>query len=222
MRVKKIAAILIGMTLFFGSALNAAEKAGKAVKAVKAEKTEKTEEAADSKAKKGDRMDLIKFDKGEMGGESNDSVVFSLAKEHVEKGKMYSCKMVFKKKDTAEGTKWVPYLRFVGVKGKRSNWKDYDTVNIKYFVAGDKPLTFGLIFTDAQTTKNMQYGSYCSQSVTFQPGEGVASIDITGLQTNGGGRSMDLETMGGIGGGMTTNREEDQTVFIQSIYLEKE
>jgi len=167
--------------------------------------------------KKGDKMELIKFDKGEMFGSGEANI--SLTKEKAEKGKMYSCKVSFKKGDK---------LGFLGItgdsgllKGKRGNWEGYDSLNIKYISTASKPIRYEMLIGDQQALDKWRYGNYCSRSVTIQPGENVLSIDITGIVCDQG-RQMDLTNMRNFLFYNTGQADEDFAIYFLSVWVEKE
>ncbi|OGF48624.1 MAG: hypothetical protein A2231_01490 [Candidatus Firestonebacteria bacterium RIFOXYA2_FULL_40_8] len=221
--MKKVIVLLAGVFLVMNSFLYAADKPEKAVKSKvkteKAEPDEKAEEGAKS-LKTGDRMQVIKFDKGELlaDGKTNKFFETSLSKEKAEKGTMYSCKAILKK-----GGKGFPIIE--GIKGKRGDWKDYDTLVVKYFLEGDKPMSSGMIIADQESYgekwENWKYSSYCSKRYTFLPGENTWNIDLTALVTNGG-RNLDLANMRTVAAYSSDGREEDYTIYFQAIYVEKE
>jgi len=178
--------------------------------------------------KKGDKLTLIKFDKGEMlgSGQNNEYVKVSLTKEKADKGKMYSCKIELKKRGSEaqgeEGAGFPGISASSGIlAGKRANWKDYDTLNIKYINTSEKPLACTMLIGDKQSYERWRYGNYVERNVVFQPGENVLSLDITGLQCSGGGRALDLENMRGFGFWAPT-RTDDYVLYILDIWLEKE
>ncbi|OGF45864.1 MAG: hypothetical protein A2231_07055 [Candidatus Firestonebacteria bacterium RIFOXYA2_FULL_40_8] len=185
---------------------------------VHAQEEPKAEEpkAEESKGpKKGDKMTLIKIDKGEIC----DTTKSVLSKEKVDKGRMYSLKYTI---EAGKGG----FSLITGdsglLKGKRGIWKDYDTLNVKYVLEGDKPVKASWLIGDQQSLDKWKYGNYCSKVAVLQPGEGVVSIDISGLVCDQG-RQMDLENMRnmmlymGKGG-----PEEGFVLYVQDVYLEKE
>ncbi|OGF50786.1 MAG: hypothetical protein A2231_05510 [Candidatus Firestonebacteria bacterium RIFOXYA2_FULL_40_8] len=226
--MKKGIAVIAGVVIAMSGFLCAADKPVKAkakAKVEKAEPAEKTEEAAQT-LKKGDKMELIKIDKGETvaygaSGDSSKEFVVSLSKEKAEKGKMYSTKAVLVK-----GGKGLPIFTRSGglLKGKRGNWKDYDSLVIKYILEGDKPYSTGMIIADEESYgenyANWNYSSHCDKQVTLQPGENILSIDLSALVSNGG-RTLDLGNMRTVSF-YGKEREEDCTIYFQSVYVEKE
>jgi len=207
--MKKYVLYLASFALLFAGCVEAAEKA-------------KADEGASAK-----RLTLIKFDKGEMYGDGTDngSVKTSLSKEKAEKGKMYSCKIEMKKRGAdAEGEVGASFpgiSKASGIlSGKRGNWENYDSLNIKYVLEGDKPITAIMMIGDAPAYEKWRYGNYVERSVTFRPGENILSMDITGLSCSGG-RSLDLKSMRGFVFWMP-NRPEDVVLYIQDTYLEKD
>jgi len=215
--MKKGIVILAGVLFVMSGFLCAAEKADKAEKAVKAD----TEDNEGGKTlKKGDRMDVIKFDKGELiaGGITNQFFETSLSKEKAEKGKMYSCKATLK-----AGGKGFAIIN--EIKGKRGDWKDYDTLVVKYFLAGDKPMAAPAIIADQESYgekyENWKYSNYCSKNYTFLPGENTWNIDLTDL-TATSGRALDLSKMRTLSFYSGTPREEEYVIYFQAVYVEKD
>ncbi|OGF49811.1 MAG: hypothetical protein A2231_05170 [Candidatus Firestonebacteria bacterium RIFOXYA2_FULL_40_8] len=217
--------------MLFALSANAAEKAKPAAKkeAPKAEEPKAEEPKAEegSGLKAGARMILIKFDKGEMFGDGTDNGVVksSLTKEKADKGKMYSCKIEAKKTggEEGDGGKGLPGISKASgiLSGKRGNWDNYDTLNIKYILEGEKPLTCQMLIGDASSYEKWRYGNYVERSVVLQPGENTLSLDITGLACPGGARSLDLKNMRGFGF-WAPNRPEDIVLYIQDVYVEKD
>jgi|GEM_PF-1773768 len=210
--MKKYVLYLASFALLFAGSVLAAEKAKEA--------GAKADEGASAK-----RLTLIKFDKGEMYGDGTDNelVKTSLSKEKAEKGKMYSCKIEAKKRsgDSEVGAGLPGISKSAGIlSGKRGNWEAYDTLNIKYFLEGDKPLTMTMMIGDVASYEKWRYGNYVERTVTFRPGENILSQDITGLSCSGG-RSLDLKNMRGFNFWMP-NRSEDVVLYVLDTYLEKD
>ncbi|OGF50780.1 MAG: hypothetical protein A2231_05480 [Candidatus Firestonebacteria bacterium RIFOXYA2_FULL_40_8] len=206
MRKILAAAAAVAAVIFTGSVLCAADEGDKSLK-------------------KGDKMELIKFDKGEIiangaSGDNSKSFTSSLSKEHAAKGKMYCGKVVMLK--DGESCSIITHDGAL-LKGKRGNWKDYDSFVIKYYLDGDKPLAASAIIADqesfGQNWENWKYSSYVSRNLVFQPGENTLSIDLSSLVSNGG-RTLDLGNMRTFGIGKP--KGEEFTIYFQELYVEKE
>jgi hypothetical protein len=146
-----------------------------------------------------------------------------LSKEKAEKGKMYSLKYDLKK---GGGGFSLIYHREGLLNGKRGNWKDYDSLNIKYVNMSSKPLTGTLLISDAISLEKRTGRNYVEKSATFQPGENVMSMDISTLQIVHAARPLDLENMRGLGlylgEGDSAGPEEDFVIYILNVWVEKE
>lgn len=138
---------------------------------------------------------------------------------------MYSCKIEIKKRVGVEGEEGAGFPGITNssgiLRGKRGNWKDYDTFNIKYINTNEKPLACSILIGGQKSFERWRYGNYVSRNIVFQPGENTLSLDITGLQCSGGGRALDLENMRGFSFWAST-RVNDYVLYIQDVWLEKE
>ncbi|OGF46585.1 MAG: hypothetical protein A2231_02820 [Candidatus Firestonebacteria bacterium RIFOXYA2_FULL_40_8] len=202
--MKKAMVVAFGLVFLLAGVVVAAEEV----------KTEEVKADDSGKLKKGDRMELIKFDKGEICGDGE----ATLSKEKPEKGKMYCAKITI---PAGKGlSSWLLTGTSGILKGKRGNWNNYDTVNVKYINTLEAPIKMGVMIGDQQSIDKWNH-NYVSKQIVLQPGENVLSLDISGLVCVND-RALDLTNVRNLGLTGGPKVETETVLYIQSIYLEKE
>ena len=202
-------------------------------------------ESEDGKTpEKRDRMELLRFDKGETvaySASGDTSLIFrsTLSREKAENGKMYAGKTVLK-----EGGKYLPLISRSGdlLKGKRGDWTGFTALVIKCFLAGVDTYSATLVFADEDSYRdNLERwnyssqcndavgenwvkgnsGSHCDKQIILLPGENIIRIILTDLADNNG-RKMDLAKMSSLAFYNEIPREKDFVIYFQAVYLEKD
>lgn len=173
-----------------------------------------TEEPAKPEKKK-KRMTLLEFVEGEIPNISN----VSLSTEHPLKDRKHSIKVTVREDGNASFT-----LISKGsdlLKGKKGNWKDYATLNIKYLSKFKTPIKYAFLLGDEKTAAKFS-GNYYDKSEKFLPGEHTLSVDITALETWRDKRALDLEKMRII---MFYSKhykvDKKGVIYIQDVYVEE-
>jgi hypothetical protein len=118
------------------------------------------------------KLDVLKFDKGEMPNDVNQAEC-SLAEEHAMKKGGVSCKVT----RTGDGW-WVAECP-----PKRRIWDGFDVLKIGLFNPQQKPLSFNFVI---KPKSPIAYEDRFDYAFVARPGQNEIEVELTGACTNGG------------------------------------